>query len=97
MGNAVKLHQPCEDCGSHDALTYYDDGSSYCFSCNTYRKGEIKEIRYMDEIDYKTEWSELKPDAGTFSEIPDRRLTEDTCRKFGVKVIKNATTYLSIL
>lgn len=87
MSNAIKLHQPCEDCGSHDALTYYDDGSSYCFSCNTYKKGTVKEIRYMDE---DTQWSELKPDAGMYSDIPDRRLTEDTCKKFGVKVIVKA-------
>lgn len=90
MGNAVKLHQPCSDCGSHDALTYYDDGSSYCFSCNTYRKGTVKEIRYMDEIREEETWSELKPNAGMFSDIPDRRLTEETCKKYGVKVIKNA-------
>lgn len=90
MGNAVKLHQPCPDCGSHDALTYYDDGSSYCFSCNTYRKGTVKEIRYMDEIREEETWSELKPNAGVFSDIPDRRLTEETCKKYGVKVIKNA-------
>ena len=84
MSEAIKLHQPCEDCGSHDALTYYDDGSSYCFSCNTYKKGSIKEIRYMDE---DTQWSELKPSAGVFSDIPDRKITEDTCRKYGVRVI----------
>lgn len=92
MGDAVKLHQPCPDCGSHDALTYYDDGSSYCFSCNTYRKGTVKEIRYMDEISLEeSKWDELKPEAGVFSDIPDRKLTEATCKKFGVKVIKNST------
>lgn len=92
MGDAVKLHQPCPDCGSHDALTYYNDGSSYCFSCNTYRKGTVKEIRYMDEISLEeSKWDELKPDAGVFSDIPDRKLTEATCRKFGVKVIKNSS------
>lgn len=31
------LHQPCEDCGSSDALTEYDDGHSYCFSCEAYK------------------------------------------------------------
>ena len=92
MGDAVKLHQPCLDCGSHDALTYYDDGSSYCFSCNTYRKGTVKEIRYMDEISLEeNKWDELKPEAGVFSDIPDRKLTEATCKKFGVKVIKNSS------
>jgi hypothetical protein len=29
----VKLHQQCDDCGSSDALSYNEDGSSYCFAC----------------------------------------------------------------
>ncbi len=32
MGEQLKTHQPCPDCGSSDALTYYDWGSR-CFSC----------------------------------------------------------------
>ena len=34
---AVLTHQPCEDCGSSDALSMYDDGHTYCFSCQKYR------------------------------------------------------------
>ena len=29
-------HTSCPDCGSSDALAVYDDGHTYCFSCNTY-------------------------------------------------------------
>ena len=29
---ALKTHQPCEACGSSDALSVYDD-HTYCFSC----------------------------------------------------------------
>ena len=29
----VEMHLPCPSCGSHDALTTYADGHSYCFSC----------------------------------------------------------------
>ncbi len=36
----VKLHQQCEDCGSSDALSYNEDGSSYCFACATYTPPE---------------------------------------------------------
>lgn len=88
MANLVRAHLPCEDCGSHDALSQYDDGSSYCFSCSTYRKESTKEVKYMDEVTAK----ELKLDAGVFpvNGIPDRKLTADTCRKFGVKVIVKA-------
>ena len=34
MGRLIKAHQPCEDCGSSDGLTYYDDGT-HCFVCNS--------------------------------------------------------------
>ena len=29
-------HEACPDCGSSDALAVYDDGHTYCFSCQTY-------------------------------------------------------------
>lgn len=39
MGESLSVltHQPCEDCGSSDALSVYDDGHTYCFSCQKYR------------------------------------------------------------
>jgi twinkle protein len=33
----IKVHQPCSDCGSSDALAVYEDGT-YCFSCNRSHK-----------------------------------------------------------
>ena len=33
-------HEPCPECGSSDALSIYDDGHSYCFSCHFYEPGE---------------------------------------------------------
>ena len=38
---AVKTHQPCDTCESSDAVAIYNDGHTYCFSCNTY--GEARE------------------------------------------------------
>ena len=32
----VKMHCECKDCGSSDALSYNEDGSSYCFACQKY-------------------------------------------------------------
>ena len=55
---AVKTHQPCDQCGSSDALAIYDDGHTYCFSCNSY--GSDKED-YMEPLRKKskpdTPWS----------------------------------------
>ena len=32
-------HTPCNNCGSSDANSVYDDGHTYCFSCNTTTRG----------------------------------------------------------
>ena len=29
-------HIPCDNCGSSDANSLYDDGHSYCFACETH-------------------------------------------------------------
>ena len=36
--NFVKFHVSCGACGSSDARCINKDGSSYCFSCETYFK-----------------------------------------------------------
>ena len=36
----VKIPQPCDECGSSDALSIYDDGHTYCFSCQNYARHE---------------------------------------------------------
>ena len=40
MSEPVELHQPCDDCGSSDALTIYDDGHRHCFSCDKTTQGD---------------------------------------------------------
>jgi twinkle protein len=32
-------HSSCDSCGSSDANSIYDDGHSFCFSCNTNKRG----------------------------------------------------------
>jgi|TARA_R110000823_G_scaffold163253_4_gene294923 twinkle protein len=32
-------HASCDECGSSDANSIYDDGHSFCFSCNTNKQG----------------------------------------------------------
>ena len=84
MADLVNAHQPCPDCGSSDALAEYSDGSTYCFSCNKSRAGtgETPEVKHRDIPG-------LKPAAGKYpvDGLPDRKLTADTCKKFGVKVM----------
>ena len=86
MGDIVKLHQPCPHCGSSDALSVYADGGAKCFSCGwvwkQFEKGDVKKVADVG----------IKEDAGRFPAdgIPDRGLTADTCKRYGVKVVVKA-------
>jgi twinkle protein len=46
---AIKIHQPCQECGSSDALAVYDDGHSYCFSCKHYGAAE-EDMAYIPTV-----------------------------------------------
>lgn len=79
-------HIPCPECGSSDANAEYDDGHSFCFSCETYTPPE----KHGSDASAATtvpaagsaqqETSLLK---GKVQQIPSRGLTEESCRKFG--------------
>lgn len=86
MSNLIKAHQPCEDCGSHDAKSYYDDGSSYCFSCQRYRKS-TGEVQIITEEEFERKLLE-SIEKGKFRDIPDRGLLKSTCEKYGVRTIQ---------
>jgi twinkle protein len=72
-------HEPCPHCGSSDARSVYSDGHTYCFSCETYEAGDSecqppshsKKAIYYD---------------GDFGALHKRRITEETCRKFNVRL-----------
>lgn len=77
MSEIVKAHLPCKDCGSSDALTLYADGSTYCFSCTTFHKGNNNKDLNEEELPYK----------GRYADLLDRKISKETCEKFGVKSI----------
>lgn len=80
----MELHRPCPHCGSSDALSVYADGGAKCFSCGyswkTFRKDGDRPV---------VEVKDIVEDAGRLpvNGIPDRKLTADTCKKYGVKVV----------
>lgn len=74
----IAYHQPCPDCGSHDALCKYSDGHTYCFSCHTFHKQEGDDSGYMS----------VRPDMipesmMTIDDLRARGITKTTCEKFG--------------
>lgn len=77
MGKQISAHEPCDVCGSSDARATYEDedtGDRYwvCFSCDN--KGTVA---------YEHEPMEMK---GSSKAIPERNLTAETARVYGVLV-----------
>ena len=73
-------HESCPVCGSSDALARYSDGSAHCFSagCNHHENGngEVVSIAEKRPLEFN----------GATASIPERRITQATCAKFGVTV-----------
>ena len=85
----LKTHQPCPDCGSSDALAYYEDHTK-CYSCDKwtpYRNGERMNTQPRQVIKMQNESTA----SFNFSAIPDRKISLDTCKKYGVSVSKSGT------
>lgn len=77
--NALQIHQPCDDCGSSDALSVYED-HTFCFSCQTHRWTNDAPDVQRTEVR-----SDLLP-VGSYQDLPTRCLSEAICRKFGYSV-----------
>ena len=70
-------HSPCDECGSSDANSVYDDGHTYCFSCNTLKKG-------VDDLKPQTNNNETQSEfiSGDVKELSKRKIDFDTAQKF---------------
>jgi len=88
MSDFVLTHQPCDNCGSSDAKSINADGWSTCFSCGHRQKEEDGEGSSVGQVPAEGSARQAK---GLLKglvpeELPKRRLTEDTCRRWGLKV-----------
>ena len=83
----VKHHQPCEDCGSSDGMSIYED-HSFCHVC--------RQRHWLDETSAAPKASEapysppptmppVDVTQAIFRAIHDRGLTKETCIRFEVK------------
>jgi len=76
---------PCDECGSSDANAVYSDGHTYCFSCGAYGKPEGASEPRSDASNPPAGRTELLP-IGEFRTLGKRRISEETCRKFGYSI-----------
>lgn len=82
-------HEPCPKCGSRDALARYSSGSAHCFAagCNhhEYSNGNVVTLQPQPRRPLEDMTA-----SGVIAAIPDRRLSQETCRKYNVMVEYNA-------
>ena len=88
-----KIHQPCPDCGSSDALQINDNGSTFCHSCHKYTpSSKVSEETWNISVPVSTE-PKAKPDfsavertltTGNYQAIVDRGLTTATAKTYGI-------------
>ncbi|QOV06103.1 DNA primase/helicase [Rhizobium phage Pasto] len=76
-------HEPCEKCGSSDGLARYDDGHGYCFVCQHYEPADGEPSDQPRQSAKKSK--DLLP-IGEFKPLPPRKLTEETCKKWGYTI-----------
>lgn len=75
-------HTSCENCGSSDANSLYDDGHSYCHACNNYLSSNNDDVTYENNV-RKTKVFQMKTQ-GEVKAIVDRGIVRETCEFFGV-------------
>jgi len=74
-------HLACEVCGSKDNAALFDDGHTYCFGCAAY--GDDGDGSTSTSAAPKTPSSLIE---GSYSALAARKITEETCRKFGYQI-----------
>jgi len=82
-------HGPCSSCGSSDAKAIYSDSHTVCFACDAYEHGDGSSVNTN-----KTRARPLEM-TGTIAAIQDRRISMETCKRYGVTVESGADGSLS--
>lgn len=97
MGTVVESGLPCPKCDSSDAVSSYDDGSGFCYSCKQYiNSSEMSGDVAPKQLGTTPNWNKL-----TIEEIsklpiptgiPERGLSAWVCKQFEVRVEYNEAT-----
>ena len=80
MDSQFLQHEPCPECGSKDNLARYDDGHAHCFGCGYYEHANGEPVVGKATINKQAVFK------GTHKAIPDRKIKEQTVKKYGVGI-----------
>ena len=87
----VEYHKACNECGSSDAVSVNDDGSAYCFSCNThfpdYYGNAVPKTSKVSPI---KNYEKHSASEGKIEALKDRGISLETCKRYGVKSVTEA-------
>jgi twinkle protein len=86
----AKTHQSCPICTHNDCVTVFSNGTAWCHSHCI--EGKDKPFKYNQEtIETKATQKIINADNSrySFGALTDRKIAEDTARKYGVKVTYN--------
>lgn len=78
MSEAILTHQPCDDCGSSDALSIYSD-HTYCFSCEKRTNTDEDGVPAASRAGSKSEGARDLYRC-SYSALAARAITEETAR-----------------
>lgn len=97
MGKIVQKNLPClsPECGSHDARQLYEDGTSFCFSCRSFFKGEAVMGSPSPSPQPKVSQANRGPSLSDIAEFSirgfkERGITKVICEFFGVRCSYNS-------
>tara|TARA_R100000963_G_C4642885_1_gene106566 strand:+ start:89 stop:1741 length:1653 start_codon:yes stop_codon:yes gene_type:complete len=91
MESKFLTHIPCENCGSSDGNSLYDDGHQYCFVCESFiskTEGDEMPEEHTQKAPIQGVYTNILS-KGILASIPDRKLNVATCKTYGVTVEKN--------
>ena len=100
MESKFLTHIPCENCGSSDGNSLYDDGHQYCFVCESFiskTEGDEMPEEHTQKSLIQGVYTNILSKGilasgiskGILASIPDRKLNVATCKTYGVTVEKN--------
>lgn len=87
MTSKFVQHEPCPSCGSKNNLARYDDGHAVCFgmSCDHYEPPS--DGFSFDNVSPQQAQNNRRLEVtGVHANIPDRRISQKTCKKYNVTV-----------
>lgn len=81
-GSTFLYHEPCPKCGSKDNFGRFDDGHGYCFGfgCGHYEPRCMDQDQKEDQRGHRKGREDFL--VGVVQAIPNRKLTDETCKLF---------------